>query len=89
MTCITSEPNGALAVASLIRVLAWRRSERSGATRSRSRQGPASASSTADRRTRGPSPAAAARTPLQNRVLAGSVEDGVAGWNETTVLVFA
>jgi hypothetical protein len=49
MTCFTSGPNGAFSVASLIRVLAWRRPERSGATRSRSRQGPASARSTADR----------------------------------------
>jgi len=47
ITCFTSGPNGALSVASLIRVLAWRAAERSGATSSRSRQGLGSARSTA------------------------------------------
>ena len=89
MTCFTSGPNGAFSVASLIRVLAWRRPERSGATRSRSRQGPASARSTADRGASGPSPAAAARTPPRTESWPGRSRTGWRVGMKTTVLVLA
>jgi hypothetical protein len=72
----------------LIRVLAWRRPgaiggdplEEPAGTRQRQKyRGP--------RRERTVAGGGRSHT-AQNRVLAGSVEDGVAGWHETTVLVF-
>ena len=67
MSFFTSGAIGACAVASLILDLAWRRPERSGATRSSRRHGPARASSTASRGSSGSSAAAAARTSFSTR----------------------